>query len=213
MADFDLTDKLGGQPKWVWIVGGVAIVSGIFWFRNRNQPQPAGETVGSSLAYGSAGGTGLAADQPYGTPATFTPPPKPYNDINAATKPVLKPYSNISAAGKPVLKRGATGTLVTTLQKELADNGLNVPATGLFDQQTYIAVKQYQTSRGLDRDGVVGTDTWAALTINKKAIVAHKEKVTKAKVKVPTVVKKATGRSTGNPKTDTPAKKKTTVKT
>ena len=207
MADFDITGKLGGQPKWVWIVGGVAIVSGIFWFRSSRQPESASPTVDSSLAYGSAGGTGLAADQPYGAPgsigitapAAFTPPPKPYSDI--------------SAASKPVLKRGAMGTTVTLLQRELANNGLNVPATGLFDQQTYVAVKQYQTSRGLDRDGVVGTDTWAALTINKKAIVTQKEKVTKAKVKVPTVVKKATGRSTSNPKTDTPPKKKTTVQT
>lgn len=203
MADFDVTDKLGGQPKWVWIVGGVAIVSGIFWFRSRNQTQPAGETVDSSLAYGSAGGTGLATDQPYGAPesigitapAAFTPPPKP--------------YSKTSAASKPVLKRGAVGATVTTLQKELANAGFNVPATGLYDQQTVTAVKAYQTSRGLSKDGIVGADTWAAITINKRPVVTQQEKTTKAKVKVPTVVKKATGRSTSNPKTETPPKKKT----
>lgn len=198
MADLDLTEKLGGQPKYVWILGGVAVVTGFIYYRNRNQaPAPEPVSYDSSLQDGSSGGSGLASSSPMGTPAGI--------GITSPTpmQSVPKPYSETSAASKPVLKRGATGSLVVLLQKELANNGLNVPATGLFDQQTYVAVKQYQTSRGLNRDGVVGADTWTAITINKKPIATQTEVKTKAKVVAPKVSRVATGRGKNTPKKKT----------
>ena len=196
MADLDLTEKLGGQPKWVWIVGGVAVASGFLYWRSRNQGTPStGASYDSSLQSGSSGGTGLATDSPDGTPAgTGITSPTPVQSTP-------KPYSETSAASKPILKLGATGELVSSLQSELASNGFSVPVTGIFDRRTSVAVRQYQTSRGLSKDGVVGAKTWGALTLGTKPVTTHKEKVTVAEVKTPKVTKKATGRSTSKPHT------------
>ena len=197
MADLDLTEKLGGQPKWVWIVGGVAVASGYLYWRSRNQGTAVGVSSDMSLQDGSSGGQGLASYSAEGTPAgTGITSPTPVQSVP-------KPYSETTSASKPVLRRGATGALVTTLQKELASAGFNVPATGIYDQRTKNAVTAYQTSRGLAKDGVVGQETWAAITINKAAVPAHKEKAAVAKVTAPKVVKKATGRSTSKPHTTT----------
>jgi peptidoglycan hydrolase-like protein with peptidoglycan-binding domain len=191
VADLDLTEKLGGQPKWVWIIGGVAVASGFLYYRSRKQgTATTGVSYDSSLQDGSSGGQGLATDSPMGTPAgTGITSPTPVQSVP-------KPYSETSAASKPVLKLGATGELVSSLQSELAASGFNVPVTGIFDRRTSIAVRNYQTSRGLSKDGIVGAKTWAALTLGTRPVDTHNEKVTVAKVKT-TATK--TGRSTSKP--------------
>lgn len=193
MADLDLTEKLGGQPKWVWIIGGVAVATGFVYWRNRKQGTSEVVNTDTSLQDGSSGGQGLASESPYGTPAgTGITSPTPVQSVP-------KPYSDTTSASKPVLRRGATGNAVTIIQKELAASGFSVPVTGIYDQRTKNAVLAYQTSRGLAKDGIVGQETWAAITINKKPIAAHKEKAAVAKVAAPRVTRKATGRSTSKP--------------
>jgi len=194
MADLDLTEKLGGQPKYVWIIGGVGVTTAFLYYRSRKAPAPSTSAVSydSSLQDGSSGGQGLATTSPMGTPngtGITSPTPVPS---------VPKPYSKTSAASKPILKLGATGELVSSLQSELASKGFKVPVTGIFDRATSIAVRQYQTSRGLSKDGVVGVKTWAALTLGTRPVTAHKAKVTVAKVKA---TDSKTGRSTSKPHT------------
>lgn len=190
MADYDITEKLAGTPKYVWILGGVAVITTYFYWRQRNTPGINSATTDSSLAYGSAGGTGLETSNPMDVPAaTGITSPIP-------VAPTPKPYSETSSTSKPTLRRGATGEAVTTLQETLAAAGLNVPVTGLYDLRTEKAVKAYQVSRGISADGVAGSQTWAAITVNKPATVTHKEKPTKATVKAPKVTSKATGRKT-----------------
>lgn len=64
----------------------------------------------------------------------------------------------------PLLKRGASGSVVTALQKGLKK--YSTPATdpgavdGDFGPKTEAAVKAYQQDRGVQADGIVGDQTW-----------------------------------------------------
>ncbi|GAA2944977.1 N-acetylmuramoyl-L-alanine amidase [Streptomyces enissocaesilis] len=70
----------------------------------------------------------------------------------------------LSAGAAPVLAEGATGAAVERLQRALtAALGRTVAVDGRFGAGTAQAVRDYQTSRGLGADGVVGGATWAAL--------------------------------------------------
>jgi peptidoglycan hydrolase-like protein with peptidoglycan-binding domain len=68
-----------------------------------------------------------------------------------------------SGGGQPMLQQGAEGSDVSRLQQLLNRAGVSVPVTGTFGPLTDAAVRQFQSSRGLTSDGVVGPQTWAAL--------------------------------------------------
>jgi len=59
---------------------------------------------------------------------------------------------------RPTIRKGDTGPDVVTVQECLA-----ITADGIFGSGTETAVKQFQLAQGLDADGVVGPQTWAAL--------------------------------------------------
>ncbi|GHT26743.1 peptidoglycan-binding protein [Bacteroidia bacterium] len=63
-----------------------------------------------------------------------------------------------------VLRKGSQGTTVAQLQEILKKKGYPVQPDGVFGQQTYIAVCQYQEKNGLTADGIVGNDTWNLLS-------------------------------------------------
>lgn len=63
----------------------------------------------------------------------------------------------------PVLRQGSSGTCVRTLQQQLGFKGYRVSVDGAFGSGTQSTVKQFQRSRGLTQDGVVGRATWDAL--------------------------------------------------
>jgi lysozyme family protein/peptidoglycan hydrolase-like protein with peptidoglycan-binding domain len=62
-----------------------------------------------------------------------------------------------------ILYRGSDGGEVVALQQRLTKAGFPVPNTGIFGAQTFRAVKEFQRSKGLPPDGVVGPDTAEAL--------------------------------------------------
>lgn len=62
-----------------------------------------------------------------------------------------------------IMRKGVSGAEVKALQQKLTAAGFTVPATGYFGPQTEAAVKSFQRSKGLTPDGVVGSDTAAAL--------------------------------------------------
>lgn len=75
----------------------------------------------------------------------------------AATSPV--------SSSHPTLRYGARGADVAALQTALTQHGITVPAVGSFGPQTLAAVKSLQTRYGLVVDGIVGANTWRALSL------------------------------------------------
>lgn len=63
-----------------------------------------------------------------------------------------------------VLKRGASGSSVKELQNLLNQNGATLEVDGVFGPNTQSAVVNYQRSKGLTVDGMVGNETMGALT-------------------------------------------------
>lgn len=59
---------------------------------------------------------------------------------------------------------GSRGSDVTELQKRLNQNGYSLDVDGQFGPKTLAAVKDYQQKNGLSVDGIVGKNTWGALT-------------------------------------------------
>ena len=59
---------------------------------------------------------------------------------------------------------GSQGSDVTELQKLLNQNGYTLDVDGIFGSKTQAAVKDYQQKNNLAVDGIVGTNTWGALT-------------------------------------------------
>ena len=59
---------------------------------------------------------------------------------------------------------GSKGSDVTELQKLLNQNGYTLDVDGDFGEKTQAAVKDYQQKNNLDVDGIVGNNTWGALT-------------------------------------------------
>lgn len=76
----------------------------------------------------------------------------------------IAPPSETPSAGRPVLRFGSRGEHVTQLQEMLNTLGYNAgPADGIFGNRTQEAVREFQDTRGLIIDGIVGSLTWAAL--------------------------------------------------
>lgn len=64
----------------------------------------------------------------------------------------------------PTLRLGDTNEYVLAWQKSLNLSGFPCGLEdGIFGSNTLIAVKAYQTSKGLDNDGVIGAKTWASI--------------------------------------------------
>jgi peptidoglycan hydrolase-like protein with peptidoglycan-binding domain len=85
------------------------------------------------------------------------------------------PAAGVRAAiTQPVLRWGSTGTAVITLQQRLATLHYDVGAIdGSFGSDTYHAVVCFQKVNGLTRDGVVGSQTWAALSHPVVPVARH----------------------------------------
>jgi peptidoglycan hydrolase-like protein with peptidoglycan-binding domain len=68
-----------------------------------------------------------------------------------------------------LIKQGMKGSVVSEIQKELIKHGYkNISKTlstdGIFGKRTYNAVTEFQKSKGLKPDGIVGPKTWAELS-------------------------------------------------
>ncbi|MFD7447011.1 glycoside hydrolase domain-containing protein [Streptomyces sp. NPDC059909] len=74
----------------------------------------------------------------------------------------------LSRGSTPTVQNGSTGEAVTRLQRALtAALGRTVAIDGDFGSGTDQAVRDYQSSRGLGVDGIVGPATWGALQSGK----------------------------------------------
>lgn len=67
-------------------------------------------------------------------------------------------------AGCPILKKGASGNITKLLQEKLVKLGYSTNGIdGVFGSGTYSAVREFQKTRGLSADGIVGQNTWRKL--------------------------------------------------
>ena len=67
-------------------------------------------------------------------------------------------------AGCPTLRKGASGNITKLLQEKLVKLGYNTNGVdGIFGSGTYSAVREFQKTRGLSIDGIVGQNTWRKL--------------------------------------------------
>lgn len=72
-----------------------------------------------------------------------------------------------SSGGYPLLKRGSLSVYVLIAQDDLNTLGfLTGGLDGIFGNRTYNAVVNYQRSRGLSADGIIGCNTWRSLQEN-----------------------------------------------
>ena len=67
-------------------------------------------------------------------------------------------------AGCPLMRKGAQGNITKLLQEKLVSLGYSTNGVdGIFGNGTYSAVREFQKTRGLSADGVVGQNTWRKL--------------------------------------------------
>lgn len=67
-------------------------------------------------------------------------------------------------AGCPTLKKGASGNITKLLQEKLVKLGYSTNGVdGIFGAGTYNAVREFQKTRALTADGIVGQNTWRKL--------------------------------------------------
>lgn len=72
-----------------------------------------------------------------------------------------------STGGYPVIRRGSISTYVLIAQDDLNTLGFRTGGLdGIFGSATEQAVRNYQNSRGLPSDGIVGCNTWRSLQEN-----------------------------------------------
>ena len=70
-------------------------------------------------------------------------------------------------AGYPTIRRGSISTYVLIAQDDLNTLGFRTGGLdGIFGARTEEAVRNYQRSRGLTADGIVGCNTWRSLQEN-----------------------------------------------
>lgn len=67
------------------------------------------------------------------------------------------------SVSRPTLRTGSRGDSVRLLQTLLNRAGYDLAVDGIFGTMTRCSVKGFQSERGLQVDGIVGKQTWAAL--------------------------------------------------
>ncbi len=73
------------------------------------------------------------------------------------------------AASWPTVSYGASGVDVRSIQRLLTQRGFTVAIDGSFGSGTKTGVVNFQRSKGLTADGIVGARTWGALIITVRS--------------------------------------------
>jgi peptidoglycan hydrolase-like protein with peptidoglycan-binding domain len=73
------------------------------------------------------------------------------------------PGVDTGAVSHPLVRMGSRGDDVRECQRKLNLRGASLIEDGVFGGQTDGAVRRFQSSEGIDADGVVGPITWGRL--------------------------------------------------
>lgn len=65
----------------------------------------------------------------------------------------------------PLVKSGRKGELAKTAQHLLRDHGFDIAADGIVGPLTDAAIRDFQKSRNLPVDGIIGNQTWPELIV------------------------------------------------
>lgn len=100
----------------------------------------------------------------YGVPAFDNESAKPVTAPTAKVETKTTDKKEMCTVNIPMLRKGDDSGYVKTLQILLNKyNNAKLDEDGEFGQATLAAVKEYQKSRELEVDGIVGAKTWAQL--------------------------------------------------
>lgn len=80
-----------------------------------------------------------------------------FDGVNASTLP--------NTSTKPTLKVGSKSDYVLAWQRYLNTLGFNLVEDSIFGEKTKQAVMQYQKSKGLVADGIIGKNTWNSINL------------------------------------------------
>ncbi len=97
--------------------------------------------------------------RPYSLIAGFCRPPYGQN----GTQPQDQGQGQDVPPFPGLTRRGSTGDAVRQVQQRLADHGWIITVDGDFGPDTERVVREFQSNKGLEVDGVVGPITWSAL--------------------------------------------------
>lgn len=109
---------------------------------------------------------GVAGDGTYNGLVKFQSANGLTADGMAGSSTLSKLYASDPTPDKPLLQLGSTREAVVELQKKLILLGYSCGdggADGIFGDDTYRAVRQFQQNNGLGVDGKVGSKTWEKL--------------------------------------------------
>jgi hypothetical protein len=124
------------------------------WLANPGIPLASAESTvdGASGPYPIIGvqyewpGLGLPSDATY--------------DVSVYNSSWLDTQSGVAGS---TVSLGSSGPAVTTLQTDLNKTGAKLTVDGAFGNETMDAVETFQTAKKLEKDGIAGPATWAAL--------------------------------------------------
>ncbi|MDO5645882.1 MAG: peptidoglycan-binding protein [Dermabacter sp.] len=144
---------------------GPAVIS----YRGLVAPLSKGATgVAAATAVAATGVAGLQASPAEATTAPTAPVPPP--TTVTADLAAIAPQNIVPAAlGSTTIRQGHRGQNVSALQTLLNANGARINVDGIFGSATYRAVVNFQSSRGLGVDGIVGPQTRNALSSGSSA--------------------------------------------
>ncbi|PSO54515.1 MAG: hypothetical protein BRC34_06915 [Cyanobacteria bacterium QH_1_48_107] len=134
-----------------------------------SSPEAPNDRTSEQTDPGMNPGTGTDTSEPGMNPGTGTGTSEP--GMNPGTGSSTSPESSgnalsqYSAQEAPLLERGSEGEAVRDVQTFLKNAGMYTGnVDGSFGSNMESAVREFQKSQGLTTDGIVGPDTWEAMT-------------------------------------------------
>ena len=134
-----------------------------------SSPEAPNDRTSEQTDPGMNPGTGTDTSEPGMNPGTGTDTSEP--GMNPGTGSSTSPESSgnalsqYSAQEAPLLERGSEGEAVRDVQTFLKNAGMYTGnVDGSFGSNMESAVREFQKSQGLTTDGIVGPDTWEAMT-------------------------------------------------
>ncbi len=154
----------------------VAVVALVFAGCTTARQSDSTATTGAGGSTASTGNSDPSTTATSSTPSTVptTIPTTPTTTPPPTTTTAPPPTTTTTPAENPAnfLQEGSTGPKVLALQQKLTSLGywLGTP-NGVFGDSTQQAVYAYQKAAGIERDGIVGAKTEAALALGIKPAI------------------------------------------